>query len=176
MPDAPPNLSRLRFRIGAGWCYIVFGVLVVACVGLYYLGEQDFMAHAVHTGGTVVGNEHSISTGKSHDDQYLTIFTFADATGKTWKATDGGTHYHSSPAKVGQACKIIYNPDHPAEAELERPDTFLGNMGLGVVFGPIGLIMVAYGIFVVRSGRALLRRQFAAGDPAPRDPAILEGP
>lgn len=173
MASLSSRLQSLRVYVLGGLIPAVLGTLLIGFGAYYYLHRRYFLAHAVHTQGTVVGNfVRSRSTGRyKHAPHYAAVFTFADAAGKTWRVTDQSPEYTLAPTPVGQSCPVVYNPDDPADAQLELPDTFWNAVG----FAPYA---VANGALFAAVGTWVLRRHHARPGPpaAARDPAILSGP
>ena len=174
MPTLLARLQSLRVYVLGGLIPALTGTLAIGMGTYLCIHRQHFFAHATHTEGTVVGksSDRVFKPGGGSSPHHKPIFQFADAAGKTWRVTDQSSDYTLNPAPVGQSCPVLYDPDNPAEAQLELPHTWWNRMGPGPLFAVFGAVLASVGIWVLRR-----YRPWPAPGPLPgRDPAILSSP
>ena len=162
-----PNVVRNNLVASA-----VFLVIGAGCLGFtawWYLHERAFLAHSIHTRGKVVDVE-SVRDKKYHFTVYNPTYSFTDTTGKAQTVFDRAESDH--PFEIGTTIPVVYNPDNPADAQVERPSTFFSLLGLAWVPGAFGVFFSVGALLV--AGQCWLT--IHASRPRDRDPAILSGP
>ncbi len=177
MSRPPRTAAELRSYIKTCWTLLVVSVLAVGYAGYSYVYQREFVAHATHVQGRIVGNVHTTSKGSDH---FRAIFKFTDQSGRLWEVRDRKSRYSLESILPGQPCTVLYDPADPAAAQLETVDTHtvFDMLGVAVVPGGTGIIIGAIALWALRQHYATLRQLRAAGGDGlpPRDPAILAGP
>lgn len=173
MPGLLPSSEPKRPALPA-WVFVALGLLALGYVGRVYIHQQEFLDHAARAQGTVVDHWQAQRRGTTY---YAAIFTFTDADGKTWRAFEQDHRKTQVPAPIGQARRVVYNPDNPAQAEIEADsllaDVFARTQSVCLIGGLLllrGLLYYGYAWF------KRPRRPPNDNGGVPRDPAILAGP
>jgi len=119
----------------------------------YFRHQQRFAAKAAHVDGVIVGltTSHSSSGKGGGSTTYCPVVRFVTPREET---IEFESHTCSSPApRVGASIRVLYDPDNPRHAKLDRLSDRLFRWGLGVVMTALGLL------FVVPSTIGLVRRR-----------------
>ena len=130
--------ASLPFYFGIS--LLVLGVLLLTAAGMEYLARQSFLHAAVKTTGTII--EYTTS-----GDMERPVVVFPDEKGEEHHFTSRiGT---ANPQHtVGSQVSILYDPNDPANAELEENlgfpliTTGIAILGLGTLL--FGFIMMKY--------------------------------
>ena len=156
MPTSDPAKIRddLRRALRGSLWVIALGAALFGYAGWSGLHEWKFLAHAVHTQGTVT----AVTVKKDEDHtRYFPGFSFADAKEQRWNnalaSWDLGlTHDY----RVGDAIPVVYNPDNPAEAQIDTGWTTWWDWK--VLVAAMGLRFMISNFFNARAEFAALRR------------------
>ena len=123
-------------------------ILLLGGVGLLFLGAHlhqktgMFLARAVRAPGVVVEMARNHS---SHNDTYAPVVEF-EHQGGTYRFKDS---IGSDPPsyRIGQAVGVLYDPDHPREARIDRGRW---NKAMPILIGAFGALLCLLGLWILK--------------------------
>lgn len=110
------------YKVGAYACFVI-ALLSVGCA--YYAGMDmvDKLANGVSARGEVIGFESRYSSSSSSSSSsgytYYSVVQYRDSNGNTIKFEDGVGSSHKMH-KRGEGVDVLYNPEDPYDAMIDR--------------------------------------------------------
>jgi hypothetical protein len=127
---------------------IVWGLLFVGGAALGFRKNRRLAQHGLRTTAQVVAlNESTSNTGTAENPDYTRIYTpvltFHTADGRQIRFDGPGSQ--SPVARPGDVVPVLYDPAHPATAEIDSSE----GRGTGVlaIFGAVGIALIAFGVY-----------------------------
>ncbi|MUM18518.1 DUF3592 domain-containing protein [Mycobacterium sp. CBMA271] len=136
------NVDNTPFIVCA--IFVVVGLIFAGIGGAVGVHESRFQQHSAVTEGLVIGQEprrSCDSDGDCHTSDYPIVRFEVEGKQFTFTSNTSGL---LSP-RTGRDVSVRYNVANPQEAEV---NSFDAAWGLPLIFGVLGLALVAVGIFV----------------------------
>jgi hypothetical protein len=140
----PKNISLL-----VGVIFAIAGLSVLTLSGFLFVGSQKFIKNSIVANGTVTEIVQKVSKGSDNTKSYTysPMVSFTDGSGKEYSFVSGVSS-NPSPYHVGDNIKILYSPQNPYDAKIDKFFELWGGVIiafiLGIVFSIVGIGMVAW--------------------------------
>jgi hypothetical protein len=155
------HIIKLLLKIG-GWGFLAIAVIDLTITFFIYRHEHSFVQSASRAQATITKMVERQS-GSDHSTAYYPVFTFQDSKGQPQEVYSSSGQY--PPAyKVGDTVSVLYQPDKPANAEI---DSFVGLWIWSLTLGAFGLfeLVLGFGFFIV----AIIFRKYERKTPVTHD-------
>ncbi len=127
-------MSNQKLKVAC--LFLPIGVIFSGVGGSFYYDDMELVAKGGQATGTIV------ALGRYRDDEGTVMYKpeveFRDKGGALHQFTSN-TSASSSAGELGGPVEVIYDPDSPADAQI---DSFMYRYFLPLIFGLLGIIFI----------------------------------